>query len=93
MRRSIGIALRLIIPVIACFGLGIASAPAQTYPVKPIRLIFGYTEGSAGWNGVLAPAGVPKEIIARVSGDVVAPAVHSTLKRSGSGAQWGQMRS
>ncbi|MEK7230645.1 MAG: tripartite tricarboxylate transporter substrate binding protein [Pseudomonadota bacterium] len=48
MRRSIGIALRLIIPVIACFGLGIASAPAQTYPVKPIRLIFGYTAGGAG---------------------------------------------
>ncbi|MDP2707899.1 MAG: tripartite tricarboxylate transporter substrate-binding protein, partial [Burkholderiales bacterium] len=48
MRRSIGIALRLIIPVIACFGVGIASAPAQTYPVKPIRLIFGYTAGGAG---------------------------------------------
>jgi len=48
MRRSIGIALRLFIPVIACFGLGVASAPAQTYPVKPVRLIFGYTAGGAG---------------------------------------------
>ena len=48
MRRSIGIVLRWFIPVIACFGLGVASAPAQTYPVKPIRLIFGYTAGGAG---------------------------------------------
>lgn len=48
MRRSIGIVLRLFIPVIACFGLGVAGAPAQTYPVKPIRLIFGYTAGGAG---------------------------------------------
>lgn len=48
MRRSISIVLRLIIPVFACFGLGVASAPAQTYPVKPIRLVFGYTAGGAG---------------------------------------------
>ncbi|MBI1989436.1 MAG: tripartite tricarboxylate transporter substrate binding protein [Betaproteobacteria bacterium] len=48
MRRLIGIVLRWFIPVIACFGLGVASAPAQTYPVKPIRLIFGYTAGGAG---------------------------------------------
>ena len=48
MRRSIGIVLRMFIPVIACFGLWVVSAPAQTYPVKPIRMLFGYTAGGAG---------------------------------------------
>ncbi len=48
MRKSIGIVLRMFIPVIACFGLWVVSAPAQTYPVKPIRMLFGYTAGGAG---------------------------------------------
>jgi len=48
MRRSVRIVLRLFVPVIACFGLGVAGAPAQTYPVKPIRMLFGYTAGGAG---------------------------------------------
>ena len=48
MRKSIGIALRLFIPVIACFGVWVANAAAQTYPVKPIRMLFGYTAGGAG---------------------------------------------
>jgi tripartite-type tricarboxylate transporter receptor subunit TctC len=38
----------MFIPVIACFGLWVVSAPAQTYPVKPIRMLFGYTAGGAG---------------------------------------------
>ena len=93
MRRSIGIVLRWFIPVIACFGLGVASAPAQTYPVKPIRLIFGYTEGSAGWNGVLAPAGVPKEIIARLNAAIVkavdSPEMKQAIVKQGLLAQTG----
>ncbi len=48
VRRSISIARGIFIPVIACCGLWIANAPAQTYPVKPIRLVFGYTAGGAG---------------------------------------------
>jgi tripartite-type tricarboxylate transporter receptor subunit TctC len=48
VRRSISIVLRLFIPVIACFGLWVANAPAQTYPVKPVRMLFGYTAGGAG---------------------------------------------
>jgi tripartite-type tricarboxylate transporter receptor subunit TctC len=48
VRKSIGIVLRMFIPVIACFGLWVVSAPAQTYPVKPIRMLFGYTAGGAG---------------------------------------------
>lgn len=48
MRRSISIVLRMFIPVIACFGLWVANAQAQTYPVKPIRMLFGYTAGGAG---------------------------------------------
>ena len=40
--------LRIFIVVIACFGLWVANAPAQTYPVKPIRMLFGYTAGGAG---------------------------------------------
>ena len=47
MRKSISTALRMFIPVIACFGLWVVNAPAQTYPVKPIRLLFGYTAGGA----------------------------------------------
>ena len=42
------IVLRMFIPVIACFGLWVANAQAQTYPVKPIRMLFGYTAGGAG---------------------------------------------
>lgn len=42
------IVLRVFTPVIASFGLCAANAPAQTYPVKPIRLVFGYTAGGAG---------------------------------------------
>jgi tripartite-type tricarboxylate transporter receptor subunit TctC len=30
------------------FGLGIVDAHAQAYPVKPIRIIFGYTTGNSG---------------------------------------------
>ena len=63
MRRSIGIVLRWFIPVIACFGLGVASAPAQTYPVKPIRLIFGYTAGGAGDVGARLLAQKLSEIL------------------------------
>lgn len=48
MRRSISSVLRMFIPVIACFGLWVANAQAQTYPVKPIRMLFGYTAGGAG---------------------------------------------
>jgi tripartite-type tricarboxylate transporter receptor subunit TctC len=48
VRRSISIALRIFIVVIACFGLWAAKTPAQTYPVKPIRMLFGYTAGGAG---------------------------------------------
>lgn len=48
VRRSIGFARGILIPVIACCGLSGANAPAQTYPVKPIRLVFGYTAGGAG---------------------------------------------
>lgn len=48
MRRPISIVLRSFIPVIACFGSWAVNAPAQTYPVKPIRMLFGYTAGGAG---------------------------------------------
>jgi tripartite-type tricarboxylate transporter receptor subunit TctC len=48
VRRSISIVLRMFIPIIACFGLWVANAQAQTYPVKPIRMLFGYTAGGAG---------------------------------------------
>jgi tripartite-type tricarboxylate transporter receptor subunit TctC len=63
MRSSIGIVLRLSVPVVACFGLGVASAPAQTYPVKPIRLIFGYTAGGAGDVGARLLAQKLSEIL------------------------------
>lgn len=33
---------------VVCSGLCVANAPAQTYPVKPIRMLFGYTAGGAG---------------------------------------------
>lgn len=42
------IVLHMFIPIIACFGLWVANAAAQTYPVKPIRMLFGYTAGGAG---------------------------------------------
>jgi len=48
VRRSISIVLRRFIAVIACFGSWVVNAPAQTYPVKPIRMLFGYTAGGAG---------------------------------------------
>ena len=48
MRKSTSIVSGAVIPIIACFGLWIANAAAQTYPVKPIRIIFGYTAGGAG---------------------------------------------
>jgi tripartite-type tricarboxylate transporter receptor subunit TctC len=34
--------------LLTCCALGTASASAQNYPVKPIRLLFGYTAGGAG---------------------------------------------
>ena len=62
--KSINIVLRVLIPIIASFGLGTVNAPAQTpstepvlslskgsgqpYPIKPIRMLFGYTAGGAG---------------------------------------------
>ncbi len=47
MTRFIGITLRVLAPA-ALAGLWAAHAPAQTYPVKPIRMLFGYTAGGAG---------------------------------------------
>ena len=48
---GLSIVLRIFIAVVACFGLWVVNAPAQTYPVKPIRLLFGYTAGGAGDGG------------------------------------------
>jgi tripartite-type tricarboxylate transporter receptor subunit TctC len=48
VRRSISIVLRVFIPGMACFCLWVANVPAQPYPVKPIRMLFGYTAGGAG---------------------------------------------
>jgi len=63
MRRSNSNVLRWLIPVIACFGLWVANAPAQTYPVKPIRLVFGYTAGGAGDVGARLLAQKLSEIL------------------------------
>ena len=38
----------LIFALIACMSLLITDAAAQTYPAKPMRLLFGYTAGGAG---------------------------------------------
>ncbi len=63
MRKSIGTVLRMFIAVIACFGLWIVKTPAQTYPVKPIRLVFGYTAGGAGDVGARLLAQKLSEIL------------------------------
>ena len=36
------------IGVVMAFGICIVDASAQTYPVKPIRMLFGYTAGNSG---------------------------------------------
>jgi len=56
MRRSISRVLRRATPIVVCFASGVMSVGAQTvstgsgqaYPVKPIRMLFGYTAGGAG---------------------------------------------
>ena len=63
MRRSVSIVLYMLVPVIACFGLWAANAPAQTYPVKPVRLLFGYTAGGAGDVGARLLARQLSEIL------------------------------
>jgi len=63
MRRPISIALCISVPVIACLGLWAANATAQTYPVKPIRLLFGYTAGGAGDVGARLLAQKLSEIL------------------------------
>jgi tripartite-type tricarboxylate transporter receptor subunit TctC len=45
---STRIVLRMFMPVVACIGLAAVNAAAQTYPSKPIRMLFGYTAGGAG---------------------------------------------
>ena len=63
MRTSVSIMLRRFIFVIACFGLWVVTASAQTYPVKPIRLLFGYTAGGAGDVGARLLAQKLSEIL------------------------------
>jgi len=63
MRKSISIALRMFVAVVACFGPWVAIAAAQTYPVKPIRLVFGYTAGGAGDVGARLLARKLSEIL------------------------------
>jgi len=63
VKKSISIAWRTFIPVIACCGLWVADAAAQTYPVKPIRMLFGYTAGGAGDVGARMLAQKLSEIL------------------------------
>ncbi len=44
-KRSV---LRMFVPVVSCVALSAGDAAAQVYPVKPIRILFGYTAGGAG---------------------------------------------
>ncbi len=48
VRKSASILPRVLQGAIACVGLWAGTAMAQSYPVKPIRLVFGYTAGGAG---------------------------------------------
>lgn len=48
MRRAAGILLNACCVVTGCVLLGAAGAQAQAYPVKPVRMLFGYTAGGAG---------------------------------------------
>ena len=57
------IVLRKFIPIVACFGFWVVNAPAQTYPVKPIRMLFGYTAGGAGDVGARMLAQKLSEIL------------------------------
>jgi predicted outer membrane repeat protein len=42
------IALRTLVGLVACFNFSIVDAWAQSYPVKPIRMLFGFSVGGAG---------------------------------------------
>lgn len=56
VRRSKNIVPRMIILITVCLGSWVVNTPAQTtstssgqaYPVKPVRMLFGYTAGGAG---------------------------------------------
>jgi tripartite-type tricarboxylate transporter receptor subunit TctC len=48
MRRPRHITLRAVAAIIAGFNFQAGDIQAQSYPVKPIRMLFGYTAGGAG---------------------------------------------
>lgn len=48
MPRSVRIAVAMLIPIGACCVIGTVDVHAQSYPVKPVRMLFGYTAGGAG---------------------------------------------
>lgn len=48
MRRPASIALCMGLPLAGGLALCAMNAAAQTYPMKPIRMLFGYTAGGAG---------------------------------------------
>lgn len=48
MRTYLAMVLHLIIAIVVSLSLWVVNASAQTYPVKPIRMLFGYTAGGAG---------------------------------------------
>jgi len=48
VKRSARYVRHLPVIILACIGAWVAGAAAQTYPVKPIRMLFGYTAGGAG---------------------------------------------
>jgi tripartite-type tricarboxylate transporter receptor subunit TctC len=48
VRRSERIVLRTILPLAVCVFAGVSAAIAQTWPAKPIRMLFGFAAGGAG---------------------------------------------
>lgn len=46
--KNEGNVLRMMMAILACFILSAVDASAQSYPVKPIRMLFGFGAGGAG---------------------------------------------
>jgi tripartite-type tricarboxylate transporter receptor subunit TctC len=48
MRIQQRVLWRMLAGIAACFSVGVITAPAQSYPSRPVRMIFGFGAGGAG---------------------------------------------